>query len=126
MKRKLILAVATAAMLAAYGMASAAPWRHAGGMGMRQFVVVEPSASADAETLKQAAGKVCASGRACVVVFWTEAGAVPKKMPMTQAQKRAVVAQYFRNPATGSEELLLRCQGDEPAGQKCLRQGGTD
>lgn len=114
-----------AAMIAAWGMAQAEPpWRHAGSMGMRQFVVVEPSVSADAETLKQAASGVCAANRACVVMFWSEASAVPKKMPMTRTQHRAVVAQYFRNPATGSEELLLRCQGDEPRGQKCLRQSG--
>lgn len=124
MRRELLCGVA-AAMLAAYGMAQAEPpWRHAGSMGMRQFVVVEPSASSDAETLKQAASGVCAANRACVVMFWSEASAVPKKMPMTRAQQRAVVAQYFRNPATGSEELLLKCQGDEPRGQKCLRQAG--
>lgn len=121
MKRQAIV-VAAVAMMAMSGMATATPpWRHAGSMGMREFVVVEPSVSADAETLKQAASGVCASNRACVVMFWSEASSVPKKMPMTRTQQRAAVAQYFRNPATGSEELLLKCRGDEPKGQKCLR-----
>ncbi len=122
MKRGLVLGLAAAAMLAASGMVLAKPpWRHAGTMGMRQFVVVEPAVSADAETLRQAANEVCPPGRACVVVFWPEGAKVPGKMPMTRAQQRAVVAQYFRNPATGNEELLMKCQADEPRGHKCLR-----
>jgi hypothetical protein len=122
MKRQVIVGVAAAAMLAVSGMSTAAPpWRHAGSMGMRQYVVIEPSASADTEMLKQAANKVCPPGRACVVVFSPEGAKVPGKGSMTHAQQRAVVAQYFRNPVSGSEELLLKCQGDEPKGHKCLR-----
>lgn len=121
MKRELASGI-IAAMLAASGAALAdPPWRHAGSMGARQFVVVDPAASTDAETLRQAAGEVCTPDRACVVLFWAEAKSVPKKMPMTQAQQQAVVARYFRNPASGNEELLLKCRGDEPGGSKCLR-----
>lgn len=121
MKQGLVLG-GTAAMLAASGMAPAEPpWRHAGTMGMRQFVAVEPAVSADAKMLRQAANDVCTPGRACVVVFWFKGAEVPGKMPMTRAQRRAVIAQYFRNPATGSEELLLKCQANEPKGHKCLR-----
>lgn len=126
MKQGLVLGVTMAAMLAVSGVSLAAPWRHAGTMGMRQFVVVDPAVSDDAEALKQAAKEVCTPNQACVVLFWAAASAVPGKMPMTKAQQRAVVAQYFRNPATGTEELLLKCQGDEPRGQKCLRQGDRD
>ena len=122
MNQRLALGVVAAAMLAASGMVMAeSMWRHAGTMGMRQFVVVDPARSGDAEMLKQAASKVCATSKACVVVFWSDAAAVPKKMPMTRAQQRAVIAQYFRNETTGSEELLLKCQSDEPKKHKCLR-----
>jgi hypothetical protein len=122
MKQALMSGVTAAAMLAASGMALAeAPWRHAGTMGMRQFVVVQPAAAADAAVLKRAAREVCLPGQACVVVFWREGAAVPKKMPMTRAQQRAVIAQYFRNPASGNEELLLKCRAGEPSGRKCLR-----
>lgn len=121
MKRGLLLGVA-AAMLAASGTSLAGQqWRHAGTMGMRQFVVVEQAATTDADTLRQAAGAVCPAGKACVVVFLPEGTAVPKKMPMTRAQQRAVVAQYFRNPASGRDELLLKCRAGEPRGRKCLR-----
>jgi len=119
MKQRLVLAVVA---VFAFGSAMAeSQWRHAGGMGMRQFVVVRPALAADAETLKQAAREVCSPGRACVVLFWPEGAAVPKKMPMTRAQQRAVIAQYLRNPASGSEELLMKCQAAQPKGSKCLR-----
>lgn len=122
MKQKIAYVLAAAAMMASSGIVQAeGQWRHAGKAGMRQFVVVAPAAATDAAALKQAAGKVCAAGKPCVVLFWPEGETVPTKMPMTQAQKQAVVAQYFRNPATGSEELLLKCQSGQAGGQKCLR-----
>lgn len=122
MKQKIAYVLAAAAMLASSGIAQAeGQWRHAGKTGMRQFVVVAPAVSTDAAALKQAAGKVCAAGKPCVVLFWPEGEAVPTKMPMTHAQKQTVLAQYFRNPATGSEELLLRCRAGQTGGQKCLR-----
>ncbi|HLP97427.1 MAG TPA: hypothetical protein VK149_03170 [Sideroxyarcus sp.] len=121
MKHRLLLAVTAATMLSASGMALADPsWRHAGSIGMRNFIVVEPAISGDAQMLKRAAKKVCNSRKACMVVFMTDAAAVPKKMPMSQAQKQAVVAQYFRNTATGGERLLLKCRADEPRESKCL------
>lgn len=122
MKQRIAYVLAAAAMLASSGIALAeGQWRHAGKTGMRQFVVVAPAVSTDAAALKQAADKVCDAGKPCVVLFWPEGEVVPTKMPMTQAQKQAVVAQYFRNPATGSEELLLKCSADEANGHKCLR-----
>ncbi|HZW25641.1 MAG TPA: hypothetical protein VFF26_09175 [Gallionella sp.] len=122
MKQQIAYALAAAAMLVSSGVALAeGPWRHAGKTGMRQFVVVTPAVSTDVAALKQAAGKVCAAGKPCVILFWPEGEAVPTKMPMTYGQKQTVVAQYSRNPATGSEELLLRCQAGQTGGQKCLR-----
>lgn len=122
MKRGLITGVMAALMLAVCGSALAqAQWRHAGGQGMRHFVVVAPAVSAEVETLKQAAREVCMSDQACVVMFWLEGATVPSRMPMTRAQQQAVVAQFFRNSATGSEVLLLKCKADEPTGHNCLR-----
>lgn len=122
MKQKIAYVLAAAAMLASSGIVLAeVSWQQVGTMGMRQFVVVAPAVSTDAAALKQIADKVCAPGKPCVVVFWLEGADVPKNMPMTQAQNQAVVAQYFRNPATGSEELLLKCQAGQTGGQKCLQ-----
>jgi hypothetical protein len=88
---------------------------------MWQFVVVEPGASADTGTLMQAVKAVCTPRRACMVVFWSDATAVPVSMPMTHAQQQAVVARYMHNPTGVREELLVRCRADEPAGARCLR-----
>ena len=111
-----------AVAMAAAGAAQAEqPWTHVGSVGQRQFVLVDPDAASDAATLKRAAEAVCEPGKACVVVFWSEAAAVPSQMPMTRPQQQAAVAQYFRNPASGSEELLMRCPANAPLGSKCLR-----
>jgi hypothetical protein len=42
-------------------------------------------------------------------------------MPLTAAQSRGLVAQYARNPATGSSELLLRCQAGDTSKKRCLK-----
>ena len=123
MKHRLAFFAATAAVIfATAGTVQAAPpWQHVRNIGMRQFVVVDPASSTNAEILKQAAQAVCTPAKACVVMFWSEAAAVPTTMPMTRVQQQAVIAQYMRNPASGSEELLLRCRSNEPTAAKCLR-----
>src|SRR5512145_76224 len=111
MKHGWMAGMTAALMLAVCGSALAqAQWRHAGTQGMRHFVVVAPAVSTEVETLKQAAREVCMSEQACVVMFWLEGATVPSRMPMTRAQHQAVVAQFFRNSATGSEALLLKCK----------------
>lgn len=122
MKHLLVPMLAATALTAASGAAKAeSQWRHAGAIGMRQFAVVDPAAAGDATLLKQAAKEICPPGQACMVMFWSEAESVPSKMPMTRNQQQAVVAQYLRNPTTGSEELLLKCQAADSGSVKCLR-----
>lgn len=111
---------ATAGTMAA-ATARAESWKHVGTIGRRQFVLVDPEVASDAATLKRAANAVCEPGKVCVVVFWSEETAVPSKMPMTLTQQQAAVAQYLRNPASGHEELLMKCRADGPVGVKCLR-----
>ncbi len=88
---------------------------------MWQFVVVEPKVAADEGTLMQAVKAVCVPHKACMVVFWSDATAVPTSMPMTHAQQQAVVARYMHNPTGVQEALLLRCRPGEPADARCLR-----
>ena len=122
MKRGLITGMTAALMLAVCGTALAqAQWRYAGSHGMRHFVVVAPAVSDKVETLKQAASEVCMSDQACVVMFWLEGTALPSEMPITRAQQKSVVAQFFRNPVTGSEALLLKCKANKPLEHNCLR-----
>jgi hypothetical protein len=101
--------------------AAAQPWKPVGAQGARQFAVVDKAVAADETTLKQAASSMCKPGKACVVMFWTDEKLVPAKLPLTKPQSDAVVAQYTRNPSTGHEALLLKCQGGEEKGKRCLK-----
>ncbi len=122
MKDMMLRLAVAVTLLAAAGTASAAPaWKYVRNIGMWQFVVVEPRVSADTGTFMQAVRAICTPGRACMVVFWSDAAAVPASMPMTHAQQQAVVARYLHNPTGVHDELLLRCRADEPAGSRCLR-----
>ena len=120
---KIDLAIAaTALVLAASGALAQVQWKEVGSLGQRHIMVVDAAVAGDAQALKQAAATACAAGRPCVVAFWLDAAQVPSSMPMTAEQQQAMVAQYARNPATGNEELLLKCgPGDSAAGTKCLR-----
>lgn len=105
--------------LAAAPMANAG-WNVVGSQGARHFVTVS-AADAGEAVYRQAAAGVCRAGQACIVMFWTDAAQTPARMPMTTEQRAAVVAQYTRNPATGHEEILLKCSpGTAPRG-RCLK-----
>lgn len=122
MKNTPVLVAMAALLFTAAGTALAAPeWRYVRNIGTWQFVVVEPTASANAEILLRAARAICTPTKACMVVFWSDAAAVPTSMPMTRAQQKAVIARYMHNPTGVSEELQLRCREDAPAAAKCLR-----
>ena len=118
---KLLLTFAAAAALAAQPAVSAQAWSVKGTSGDRTFVVVQKAQQADAAALIQAAQAVCKPDKSCLVQFWTDPALAPAGMPMSAAQQAGVVAQYSRNPATGQEQLLFKCQGGSPKGQRCLK-----
>ncbi len=116
--------IITAAALALAGLAfqaQAAPWRVKATQGDRAFVVVDPAQQANTAVLKEAANSVCKPDKACLVMFWADDALAPNKMPLTADQSKGVVAQYARNPATGSSELLLRCKPGEETKKRCLK-----
>lgn len=121
MKPGLFLVLLALAAAAAGAAEPPRPWQHVGGVGARQFVLVTPAMADDAQALAGAAETLCPGGKPCVVVFWSDPARVPTAMPMSSAQRRAIVAEYVRNPATGSAELVRRCRGGEGRGVKCLR-----
>lgn len=114
---------ALSVMLIAAGV-SAAPaqpsWKHVSTLGQRHFVVIDAAQASDPQLLKQAAQATCPPAKPCVVAFWSDAAAVPAALPMSREQQAAQVAQYLRNPSSGSEELLLKCSAAQSAGAKCL------
>lgn len=121
MSKLLLTLAAAAAALAANPATSAQAWSVKGTSGDRTFVVVQKAQEADASALIQAAQAVCKPDRACLVQFWTDPALAPVKMPMSPAQQAGVVAQYSRNPTTGQEQLLFKCQSGAPKGQRCLK-----
>lgn len=121
MSKLLLTLAAAAAALAAQSAVSAPAWSVKGTSGDRTFVVVQKAQEADTRALIQAAQAVCKPGKACLVQFWTDPALAPAKMPMSPAQQAGVVAQYTRNPTTGQEQLLLKCQSGAPQGQRCLK-----
>lgn len=122
MNRMIIAAaIAATALAGVVGPAQAAGWRVKATQGDRAFVVVEAAQQANAAVLQEAADSVCKPGKACLVMFWTDDTLAPTKMPLSAVQAQGLVAQYARNPATGSSELLLRCQPGDPAKKRCLK-----
>jgi len=117
------LAIAATAIVAAFGALAEPQWQHVGSLGMRHIVIVGAADSSNPDLLKKAAEDTCGGpAKPCVVAFWSDASAAPNAMPMTQAQQKAMVAQYVRNPASGKTELVLKCTSDSPpADTKCLR-----
>lgn len=116
----LIGAAAMCIAAAALQPAAAAAWQVTGGQGARHFVTVG-AGQASAAVYRQAATSVCRAGQACIVMFWTDASQAATRMPLSAAQRAALAAQYTRNPATGHEELLLKCDaGSSPKG-RCLK-----
>src|SRR5512134_1492611 len=122
MNRMIIAAaIAATALAGVVGPAQAAAWRVKAAQGDRAFVVVDPAQQANTAVLKEAVNSVCKPGKACVVMFWADDALAPTKMPLTAPQSKGVVAQYARNPVTGSSELLLRCKLGEETKKRCLK-----
>lgn len=121
MNRMIIGATAVMALAGIAVQAQAAQWRLKATQGDRAFVVVDPAQQANTAVLQQAADSVCKAGKGCLVMFWADESLAPAKMPLTAAQSRGLVAQYARNPATGSSELLLRCQAGDTSKKRCLK-----
>lgn len=106
-----------AALCAMPTVALAGGWKHLSAQGFRHFVVVD---AASETTLREAASAVCEANKPCLVLYWTDEGKAATRMPMTKTQSESIAAQFRRNPASGEDELLLRCTTDDVA-ERCLR-----
>lgn len=119
---KTIPIIAAAALAACASSALAAGWTTLSSQGMRHFVSVDAgAAAAGTQVFKDAAASLCQPKKPCVILFWSDANRAARKMPLSADQQKSLVAQYTRNPASGHEEVLLRCTGGEAAGVRCLK-----
>lgn len=112
-----MLAIALCAIPA---VALAGGWKQMAAEGFRHFVVIDAAAASDAAVFREAASAVCATGKPCLILYWTDEGKAASKIPMSSAQSQAVVAQLRRNPASGQDELLMRCTSAN-ATERCLK-----
>jgi hypothetical protein len=95
-------------------------WKHLATEGFRHFIVVDAATVGSEAALREAASAVCVAKKPCLVLYWTDEGKAATKMPMTKAQSQSIAAQFRHNPASGQDELLLRCTTDE-ATERCLK-----
>lgn len=121
MKRAWMKAPMLAAVLCAIPVAAlAGGWKQMAAQGFRHFVLVDTAAASDESVYREAASTVCVPGKPCLVLYWTDEGKAASKMPMSSAQSQAVVAQLRRNPASGQDELLMRCASADDS-VRCLK-----
>jgi hypothetical protein len=109
-----------AALCAIPAVALAGGWKQLAAEGFRHFVLVDGAAAGNEAVYREAASAVCATGKPCLVLYWSDEGKSASKMPLSNAQSQAVVAQFRRNPASGQDELLTRCTGNDAA-ERCLK-----
>lgn len=117
-RMKVAMLVATLCAIPAVALAGG--WKHLATEGSRHFVVVDAAAAGGEAPFREAASTVCAAKKPCLVLYWTDEGKAASKMPMTKAQSQAIAAQFRRNPASGQDELLLRCTSNETT-ERCLK-----
>lgn len=98
-------------------------WQFVRTIGRIDFVVVFPSDWPSKDVYREAVGKVC-STRArrdfCKVLFFDNMEIVPTSLPMTDAQARALRADWTYNGATGTRSMLWSCD-IEPDRTQCFK-----
>jgi hypothetical protein len=84
------------------------------------FVWIDPNRAADAEVFERAIARVDKGTSFLQVMFWKDDTQIPERLPMTEIQADAQVAQYERNRNTELEQFYLT-SGDtrlEPSGRR--------
>jgi hypothetical protein len=85
-------------------------WQLIRTQGMMKLVLVTKSKERDRSVYQDAIRSLCTPGDYCYVLFWSSRALVPKRIPMSDAQARAEVANYTHNPTTHFDELLMTCR----------------
>ena len=75
-----------------------------------KLVYVAKTKEADRAVYQDAIRSLCRTGEYCYISFWSTRALVPARIPMSDAEARAQVASYTRNPTTGFNEFLLTCR----------------
>ena len=95
---------------ASSAIAAPPPWKLVHSQGVMNFVVIDQAHWKDQDQYRFAIADICKGKNICQVLFWKDAGLVPKKLPMSDVQEAAKVAQWQYNGNTGLRRLLWSCK----------------
>ena len=85
-------------------------WQLVRTQGMMKLVLVTKPKERDRSIYQDAIKSLCTPGEYCYVLFWSSRASVPKRIPMSDAQAQAQVANYTHNPTTHFDEFLMTCR----------------
>lgn len=94
-------------------------WRLVGSQevvqGQEQFVLIVKASESDRETFDDAIEHLCRVDEWCGLHFWSDTSLIPNRLPMSDVQTAAQVANYTRNPDTGFAQFVWNCRvHDDP------------
>jgi hypothetical protein len=95
-------------------------WELVSSSSLNHFVLVDASKATNRRFFENIADELCVPSKYCYVLFWTDPRMVARKLPMSDAQADALVANFANNPSTKHRELLLHCRID-PNPDQCFR-----
>ena len=85
-------------------------WKLVGGSGKIQFVLIDKAQEKNTDVYRLAIGDVCMGKSWCKVLFWTNPKMIPKHLPMSDKQLKALKADWVYNGYnSGFKQLLWSC-----------------
>jgi len=95
---------------ASFSVHAADPWKLAGTSGQIhgriQFVLIDKAQEKNTDIYRMAIGEVCAGKNWCRVLFWTDPKMIPRSMPLSDKQAKALKASWAYNGNNGYRLLL--------------------
>lgn len=101
------------------GVAQAGDYKEVGRQGLAHMVVVPGANWRNQDVYRIAVADLCGRQSICMVMFWHDATKAARRLPMTDAQVAAKVAQWSYNGNTGHRDWQWSCEISRDAG--CTR-----
>lgn len=85
-----------------------------GVQGNFHFVRIDAALASDRETYRQAIAEIAGAAPLVKILFWSDRTMIPARLPMSDEEAAAQVADYSRNRNTGRDRLLIFARGSQP------------
>jgi len=82
-------------------------WSVAGKRGIMTFVVINKEKEKDERIYQEAISSLSVDGDFCKILFWSNKKDVPISWPMTEDERKAIIADYFYNENSGEKKFIL-------------------